>query len=98
MAQWIREMSVGEWYTSGDEPFEIIGVDAEAGLVLIQHFSGALDEMDFDSWLELSARPCAPPEDYSGALDLERDEYDDMALGGHLSDPMEELSLRLDDY
>lgn len=76
MAEWLREMSVGEWFTTGEEPFEIVGIDVNAGIVLVQHFGGALEEFDFDSWLELSARPCAPPEDYSGALDLDRDDLD----------------------
>lgn len=72
MAQWLRELSVGEWYQTGTEPFEIVGLDLKAEIVLVQHFDGTLEEYDFDTWMELNARPCAPPEDYSGALDLDR--------------------------
>lgn len=100
MAEWLREMSVGEWYEAGEDQFEIIGIDAASGIVLVQHFDGSLEEVDFDTWLELSARPCAPPEDYSGALDLERDEYDDMPNLGHVNNPMEDLDrlgAKLDD-
>lgn len=98
MAQWLREMSVGEWFESNGDQFKIVGVDAQAGVILIQFFGGELDEVDFDSWAELSAQPCPPPEDYSGALDIEREEYDDMSFGGHLGDPIEELTARLEDY
>lgn len=98
MAEWLREVSVGEWFESGDQTFEIIGIDAQAGVVLVQHFDGSLEEFDFDSWLDLSARPCAPPEDISGALDLERDDYDDTPHHGHWGNPIDELSARLDDY
>jgi hypothetical protein len=102
MAEWLREMSVGEWYEAGDQPFEIVGVDASAGVVLVQHFDGSLEEFDFDSWLELNALPCAAPEDISGALDLERDDvYDDASTphNGHASNPLEDLNARLsDDY
>lgn len=102
MAEWLREMSVGEWFTTGDEPFEIVGVDVKAGIVLVQHFDGALEEFDFDSWLELSARPCAPPEDYSGALDLDRDDldYSDGHDGERLDgdSAFDRLSARFDDY
>ena len=98
MAEWLREVSVGEWFEAGDQPFEIIGVDAKAGVVLVQHFDGSLEELDFDSWLELSARPCAPPEDYSGALDLDREDYGDDRHNGHWDNPLDDLSLRLDDY
>ena len=101
MAEWLREMSVGEWFTAGADPFEIVGIDAKAGLVLVQHFDGALEEFDFDSWLDLSARPCAPPEDYSGALDIERDDldYDSPNLQRLDSDSLiDDLNARLDDY
>lgn len=101
MAEWLREMSVGEWFSVGDDPFEIVGIDAKAGLVLVQHFDGALEEFDFDSWLDLSARPCAPPEDYSGALDIERDDldYDRPHAQRWDSDSLiDNLNARLDDY
>lgn len=99
MAQWIREMSVGEWFQAADQTFEIIGVDAAAGIVLVQYFDGALEELDFDSWLELNARPCAPPEDYRGALDMEYDEYLDQATpNGNWDSAIDQLGARLDDY
>lgn len=75
VAEWLKEVSVGEWFEAGNTAFEIVGLDAETEVVLVQHFDGSLEELDFDSWLDLSARPCAPPEDYSGALDLEREDY-----------------------
>jgi hypothetical protein len=101
MAEWLRDMSVGEWYEAGAHPFEIIGVDAGAGVVLVQHFDGSLEEFDFDSWLELSARPCAAPEDLSGAFDLESDDvYDDeRPHNGHAGNPLDDLNAPLlDDY
>ena len=75
MAEWLREMSVGQWFQADAEPFEIVGLDVTAEVVLVQHFDGTLEEVDFDAWSELAARPCAPPEDYSGALDIGRDDY-----------------------
>ncbi|MGQ0618668.1 MAG: DUF6763 family protein [Panacagrimonas sp.] len=104
MAEWLREVSVGEWFMAADEePFEIVGIDVKAGIVLVQHFDGALAEFDFDSWLELSARPCAPPEDYSGALDMDRDDLD-FDDGHHTTGRLDSdrlldnLSARLDDF
>lgn len=75
MAQWLREMSVGEWYQAADEPFEIVGLDTKAEMVLVQYFDGTLEDIDFDAWTELAARRVPPPEDYSGALDVEADDY-----------------------
>lgn len=75
MAQWLREFSVGDWYEADGQMFEIVGIDIKSELVLIQHYDGALDEISFDSWTELSARPTAPPEDLSGALDAEGEDF-----------------------
>ncbi|AXQ31042.1 hypothetical protein D0B54_21200 [Solimonas sp. K1W22B-7] len=75
MAEWLREMSVGKWFQTDGEPFEIVGLDTAAEVVLVQHFDGTLEELDFDTWVEISARSCAPPEDYSGALDIGREDY-----------------------
>lgn len=75
MAEWLGDVSVGSWYQADGEPFEIVGVDPKAEVVLLQYFDGTLEEVDFDAWTELSARPVAPPEDYSGALDLDRNDY-----------------------
>lgn len=102
MAEWLREMSVGEWYEAGGEPFEIIGIEARAGVVLVQHFDGALEEFDFDSWLELNARPCAAPESCAGALDMDDPDGDDdeRLCRGHrgVGNPLDEIEARGDDY
>ncbi|MGH8461188.1 MAG: DUF6763 family protein [Stenotrophobium sp.] len=99
MAEWLREVSVGDWYRTDAEPFEIVGVDAKAEIVLVQHFDGTLEEIDFDIWLQLSARPTAPPEDVSGALDIVADDYnltdDDYATRpGRRDNPLDLLDLR----
>jgi hypothetical protein len=98
MAEWLRDMSVGEWYQTDAEPFEIVGVDTKAEIVLVQHFDGTLEEFDFDSWLDLSARPTVPPEDYSGALDIGRDDYteesDGRAGSGRWDNPLDLLDIR----
>ncbi|MGQ0502595.1 MAG: DUF6763 family protein [Panacagrimonas sp.] len=98
MAEWLREVSVGEWFETGERQFEIVGIDAKAGVVLIQHFDGSLEELDFDHWLELEARPCAPPEDITGALDMDLDDYDDPPTRSQWGSPLDDLNARLDDY
>ena len=75
MAQWLSEMSVGQWFEAPQQTFEIVGLDLEHELVLVQHYDGTLDEYDFDIWLELAAVPCAAPEDLEGAYDTERDDF-----------------------
>lgn len=75
MAQWLQDVSVGEWYDVAGEPFEIVGIDTKAEIVLVQHFDGTLEEFEFDTWVELQARAIAPPEDTTGALDMQMDDY-----------------------
>jgi hypothetical protein len=97
MAQWLKEVSVGEWYRAAGEPFEIVGVDAKAEVVLVQFFDGTLEEYDFDSWGELNAVPCPPPEDYSGALDMDPQDYgadDDQAGSNRWDNPLDALDTR----
>ncbi|MDP3858976.1 MAG: hypothetical protein Q8Q73_14565 [Stagnimonas sp.] len=91
MAEWLREVSVGNWYEAHGEAFEIVGVDTKTEIVLVQHYDGSLDEFDFDSWSELEARPCAPPEDPSGAIDAEREDFgltETSTLHEHSADPV----------
>lgn len=100
MADWLRGMTVGDWYQSsvtGDEAFELVAVDVQNEVVLVQHYDGTLEEFDFDSWMELGARPAAPPEDWSGAMDVDkRDVVPDEGLSGsgRWEDPLDLLDQR----
>lgn len=100
MADWLRGMAVGDWYqarVSGGEPFELVAVDVENEVVLVQHFDGTLEEFDFGSWMELGARPAAPPEDWSGAMDVDKRDAvrgDDYSGSGRWEDPLDLLDQR----
>jgi hypothetical protein len=94
MAQWLQGLSVGEWFEAGGSSFEIVGVDPETEIVLVQHFDGSLEEIEFEAWMELAAQPCAAPEDYSGALDLDREDFDLDAV----PPSRDEALRRLDDH
>lgn len=101
MAQWLNEMSVGQWFKSPQQSFEIVGLDLEHELVLIQHYDGTLEEFDFDSWLELAAVPCEAPEDLEGAFDAERDDFgleDDRDQYRISRDPLDQINLLLGDH
>ena len=98
MAEWLSELAVGQWFETEGEPFEVVGIDAQAEMVLVQHYDGTLEDYDFETWMALAAQPCAPPEDYSGALDIERDDYaerDESGFGhGRRDNPLDLLDLR----
>jgi hypothetical protein len=67
---------IGDWYQSiSGENFEIVALDADEDTVEIQYFDGAIEEIDADSWNEMEIQPIEPPEDWSGSLDIEREDY-----------------------
>jgi hypothetical protein len=67
---------IGDWYEniSGDR-FEVVALDDDEATLEVQYFDGAVEEIDFDSWNEMEITPSEPPEDWSGSLDIERDDY-----------------------
>jgi hypothetical protein len=68
--------SIGDWYQAPEGvKFEVVAVDDEDGTIDIQHFDGTVEELDFDAWEESEFVPAHPPEDYSGSLDIDRDDY-----------------------
>ena len=86
---------IGDWYQAinGDK-FEIVALDEDESTLEIQHYDGAIEEIDFESWEEMELASIEPPEDWSGSYDLERDDYGvDLELTGpndHMN-PFDEL-------
>jgi len=65
------------WYRHLDkgQEFRVVAVDEDAATVDLQYFDGTLDTVDLDAWYELDIEAIEPPEDWSGSLDIERDDY-----------------------
>jgi hypothetical protein len=73
---------VGNWYRNlaDQSRFEVVAMDEASQNVEIQYFEGEVEELDMDTWDELSLDFIEPPDDWSGPFDdLEPDElgYDD---------------------
>ena len=67
---------IGDWYrTATGEEFEIVALDEDDQTIEIQYFDGTVEELDPEAWLELDIVPIDPPEDWSGSLDIEREDY-----------------------
>lgn len=94
MADWLGGVAVGHWFQADGEPFEVIAIDIKNETILVQQFDGTLDDYDFEAWMDLGAKPAAAPEDWSGALDLEAEDYgvdnDSMAME-RWDDPLDYL-------
>lgn len=73
---------IGQWYRiSGEKAFEVVAVDEDAGTIEIQYFDGTLGELDREDWevhwLEGQIAAAAPPEDWTGSVDVESGDGDD---------------------
>ncbi len=63
---------VGSWYRRVDKRlFEVVAIDADEGTVELQYFDGTIAELDFEAWHQLELCTAAPPEDWSGSVDMD---------------------------
>ncbi len=86
---------IGKWFRRPNGSlFEVVAVDETDGTIEIQHFDGTIDEVELESWPELLLIEVSAPEDWSGSVDMDPDDYvgpreGDMPAGFH--DPLEFL-------
>ncbi|NOX09006.1 MAG: hypothetical protein GXP22_05880 [Gammaproteobacteria bacterium] len=85
--------NIGDWYTTLDkEAFEIVAVDNDDDTIEIQYFDGTVAEWDLETWMEMEISTSAPPEDWSGSLDIAREDYG-VDLERHCADSQDVLSI-----
>lgn len=63
--------SVGNWYRNLDDDrlFEVVAFDEDDETIEIQYFESEIEELDLDTWEELSLELTAAPEDWTGPYD-----------------------------
>lgn len=67
---------IGEWYQApDDQDFEVVAVDHDECTVDIQYFDGAIGELDFTSWGQMLIQNISPPEDWSGPMDMMKEDF-----------------------
>ena len=68
---------VGKWYARpGGDSFEIVAFDRDDGTIEIQYFDGTIEELDLEDWREEQIVPAEPPEDWTGSVDVEPEDYE----------------------
>lgn len=86
---------IADWYkASNGELFEIVALDEDDRTIEIQYFDGMVEELDLDTWDELAAEGAEPPEDWSGSLDIEKEDYGvdlDVPSGETRTVPLEDI-------
>jgi hypothetical protein len=67
---------IGKWFRCrGANTFEVVAVDEDDGTIEIQHFDGTIEEVDFEFWPDLLSVEVSAPEDSSGSVDMDPDDY-----------------------
>ena len=83
---------IGQWFSRPDGTLlEVVALDEVGGTVEIQQFDGTIDEFDIERWPELLLTEASAPEDWSGSVDMDPEDYvgrkdTDMPNGYH--DPL----------
>lgn len=86
---------IGHWYRHTDgRLFEVVAVDEEDATIELQHFDGTLDQVELDTWPRMLIESVGAPEDWSGSVDMDPEDYSgnsngELPLGWH--DPLEFL-------
>ena len=67
---------IGAWYQNLEgDTLEVVAYDSDEGTIEVQFYDGTVEEYDTETWEELAMQHAEPPEDWSGSLDLSRDDY-----------------------
>ena len=86
---------IGKWFRRRNGSLiEVVAVDEKDRTVEIQHFDGTIDEVELEAWAELLLTEVSAPEDWSGSVDMDPDDYSGTALSEMPSgyhDPLEFL-------
>ena len=67
---------IGHWFNRpGGTMFEVVAIDEPGATVEIQQFDGTIDEIELDTWAKLPLVEVAAPEDWSGSVDMDPEDY-----------------------
>ena len=85
---------VGDWYRRANALFEVVAIDRDDGTVEVQHFDGTLEEFDLETWEEQEFEEAQAPEDWTGSVDVEPEDYEserEVSAVATWSDPLTSL-------
>ena len=83
---------IGQWFRRPNGTlFEVVAIDEDAMTVEIQQFDATIDEVDIERWPELLLTEVSAPEDWSGSVDMDPEDYtgrSDVELPSGYHDPL----------
>ena len=67
--------TIGAWFRRpGFSLFEVVATDDDDRTIEIQYFDGTVEEIDVDAWRDMYMEEAQPPEDWTGSMDVERED------------------------
>ena len=91
----VPEPAIGRWYRrSNGQLFEVVAFDEADATIELQFFDGTIDEVDQETWAKLLSERVAAPEDWSGSVDMDPEDYsgdEDGEIPAGYHDPLEFL-------
>ena len=68
--------AIGRWFRRPNGMlFEVVAIDEDDRSVDIQLYDGTIDELDLDTWPDLMTREASAPEDWSGSVDMDPEDF-----------------------
>ncbi len=72
----MRYPAIGQWFQHpSGAAFEVVAIDESAQTIEIQLFDGTIDEIDLEVWYDLMPMEIDPPEDWSGSVDMDPEDF-----------------------
>ena len=67
---------MGHWYRRlNGNLFEVVAVDEDGSTVEMQHFDGTIEGLDLEAWQTIDIEPAQAPEDWSGSVDMDPEDF-----------------------
>ena len=87
---------IGQWFKRPNGTlFEVVAIDEDDMTIEIQQFDGTIDEVDADRWKDLMLTEAAAPEDWSGSVDMDPEDFvkekDSSEIPNGYHDPLDYL-------
>ncbi|MDG1485891.1 MAG: hypothetical protein P8Q25_06115 [Porticoccaceae bacterium] len=88
--------TIGHWYQdiAVHRLFQVIALDEYSATIDIQYEDGEIDELDLDSWSQMTVAESNPPEDWQSLFVLDEEQRlftDDVISSGSSSDLLTSL-------
>jgi hypothetical protein len=72
----MAEPEVDGWYADNEGRFfKVVAIENDGESIEVQHYDGAITELDERAWRERQPRAAEPPEDWSGSVDISAETY-----------------------